>query len=286
MKLSVVLAVKNEEKNLRLCLESVKEIAEEIVIVDEYSTDRTVEIAREYGSRVFSNRHKYNFHESKQLAVEKARGEWILQLDADERVSSELADEIRQVIDMSYEQLRSRVIDVKKKRLFEKHQYLIEKRDGKLGKKTGEVAGFFIPRVNFFLGSPLIHAGVYPDGVIRLVKKGKARLPAKSVHEQFEVDGEVVWLSFDLEHHDSPTLKRYVLRMNRYTDLRAFDFKRENLRRNILNLLWYVSGKPLIVFLSMYIRHGGYKDGMRGFIWSFLSSLHFPIAYFKYWNVE
>ena len=87
MKLSIVLAVKNEEKNLGECLESVSKIANEIIIVDEYSTDNTVKIAEKFGAKIYKNKHKKNFHESKELGLEKAKGEWILQLDADERVT-------------------------------------------------------------------------------------------------------------------------------------------------------------------------------------------------------
>src|SRR3970282_2930368 len=105
---------------------------------------------------------------------------------------------------MSNNELVTRKLETEKhNNLFIRHQKLIEQRDGSIGKQTGKVVAFFIPRRNYFLGKPLIHAGVYPDGQIRLVKKGKARLPGKSVHELMEVDGEVGWLFHDLEHHDS-----------------------------------------------------------------------------------
>ena len=136
-----------------------------------------------------------------------------------------------------------------------------------------------------FLGKSLIHAGVYPDGVIRLVKRSKAKFPAKSVHEQIQVDGQVVWLQNDLEHHDSPTLSRYISRMNRYTDIRANDFKKQNISKNIMNLLYYSSLKPLLVFLKLFVRHKGFRDGIRGFLWSAFSAMHFPIAYYKYWKL-
>jgi glycosyltransferase involved in cell wall biosynthesis len=278
-KLSVVLAVRNEEKNIGRCLESVKDIADEIVVVDEYSTDKTVEIAEKYGARVFLEPHHDIFHITKQKALEKATGEWILQLDADEVVTPELAKEIELAIGN-----QKLVISSDKKKLFERHQMLIEHRDGQIEKKTGEIVGYFFARRNMFLGKPLIHAGVYPDGVIRLVKKGKAWFPQKSVHEQIQLDGEVAWLSGDLLHYDSPTFERYLSRLNRYTDLQKEEFKQKKLPKNVGILLFYSFIKPKLVFLNLYIRHRGFLDGMRGFVWSLFSSLHFPIAYFKYWQ--
>ena len=283
-KLSVVLATRNEEANIGPCLASVKGLADDIVVVDEESTDKTCEIAKKYGARVFSEPHEEVFHITKQKALDKAKGEWILQLDADERVTPELAKEIREIIDMTEEELKKRKLPKRKMKLFERHQKLIEERDGEIGKGKGEVVGFFIPRRNMFLGEPLIHAGVYPDGVIRLVKNGKAHFPAKSVHEQIELEGKVSWLAHDLEHHDSPTFSRYLSRANRYTSFTVSQMKKGNLPKNALQLLYYSTLKPLIVFLKLYFLHKGILDVMRGFIWSTFSALHFPIAYFKYWG--
>ena len=323
--LSVVLATKNEKDNIGACLNSIKSIADEVIIFDEGSTDKTREIAKKLGAKVFVVKHEPIFHKTKQKALNKATGEWILQLDADERVTKDLASEIKEVINLSNEELQDRVLchpessdcaqgklhrrisvgfsrrqapqnDGKKMKLLRKHQELIEEREGSLGKKTslrqgyegqaGEVVAFFIPRVNFFLGAPLKYAGVYPDGVIRLVKKGKARFPAKSVHELMEIDGEVAWLFNDLEHHDSPTFYRYLERANRYTDLTAMEFKKDKLPVNYWYLFKYSFLVPSAYFLNLYFRHKGFLDGMRGFVWSLFSSLHHPIAYFKYWSDE
>lgn len=284
MKLSVVLATRNEEQNLTDCLGSVKSIADEIIVVDEESTDATREIAKKYGAKVFSVKHSPIFHVTKQKAIDKATGDWILQLDADERVTPELAKEIASVIKMSDEAiLVRRPKNAKNWKLYQKHQKLIEAREGGLGKPTGEVVAFFVPRVNFFLEKPLLHAGVYPDGVIRLIKKGKARLPAKSVHELMQLDGQVAWLFNNLEHHDSPTLTRYYARLNRYTDLQAQEIKVAKVGKNLLQLINYSLCKPTWVFLNLYFRHAGFKDGPRGFLWSLLSATHFPISYWKYW---
>jgi glycosyltransferase involved in cell wall biosynthesis len=271
--LSVVLATRNEEENIGRCLASIKNIADEIIVVDENSTDKTREIAQSFGAKVFLEPHHDIFHITKQKALDKATGDWILQLDADEVVSPELSKQIEDVLIGNYV--------YKKNKLFERHQKLIEDRDGLIGKKTGEIAGYFIPRLNMFLGKPLIHAGVYPDGVIRLVKNGKAHFPQKSVHEQISLDGEVSWLSGNLLHYDSPILKRYITRFNRYTDLKAQELNNQ-VSKGVASFLMFTIYYPLSTFLKLYFRHLGFLDGTAGLLWSFFSAMHFPIAYFKY----
>lgn len=276
--LSVVLATRNEDKNIERCLKSVKDISDEIIIVDEYSTDKTREIAEKFGARVYLEKHHDIFHITKQLALDKAEYEWVLQLDADEKVTDKLKNEIMKVV--GGEEIT--INDSRKLRLFTKHQKLIEKRDGIIGKKDGEIAGYFISRINMFLGKPLIHAGAYPDGVIRLVKNGKGRLPQKSVHEQIAIDGRLSWLSGELEHYDSPTLRKYFERLNRYTDLHAQELKQKKAPKNIFYFFYYSFLKSLCVFLKMFIVHKGFLDGVNGFLWCMFSSWHYPIAYFKY----
>lgn len=282
-KLSVVLATRNEEQNIARCLESVKDIAHEIIIFDEQSTDKTVSIAKSYGAHVFETAHHDNFHITKQKAIEKAQGEWILLLDADEEVSKELAKEIRYILNASNDELKSlKPKHKKREQLFRRHTQAVIDRDGKLGNQTGEIVAYFIPRVNMFIGKPLIHGGVYPDGIIRLIKKGKAYLPARSVHEQMVIDGEVSWLYEPLNHYDSPTIKRYLERLNRYTDLSAQELREQGAKKDIQTILLYTTYHPLKAFVLRYVRHAGFKDGMRGFLWATFSAWHYPISYFKY----
>ncbi len=283
MKLSVVLATRNEEENIARCLESVKDLADEIIIFDEYSTDKTKEIAEKYRAKVFLEPHHDIFHITKQKAIDAAKGDWILQMDADEVITPELAGEINEVINMTNSEILKRIPKSEKlEKLFKRHQRLIEERDGTIDKNTSEVVAFFIPRRNMFLGRPLIHAGVYPDPAIRLIKKGKAWLPGKSVHEIMQIDGKVAWLYNDMEHYDSPTLKRYLSRLNRYTDLISIELMDQNISKNIITFINYTFIKPVYTFLSLYIRHKGFLEGVSGFLWSFFSALRFPIAYFKY----
>lgn len=280
-KISVALAVFNEEKTLGDCLESIKDIADEIIIVDGSSTDKTVEIAKKYGSRVLVTDNPPIFHINKQKAIDMAKNEWILQLDADERVSPELGEEIIRMTEMTDEEITAYQEKIPQRKMFLKHQQLIEQRDGPVGTKDGQYAAFFIPRLNYFLGRYLRFGGVYPDGVIRLIRRGKAYLPCKDVHEQMAVQGKVGWLQHDLYHYDSPTFARYLQRNNRYINLIASDLKSSKKNKTIAAPFQHLLILPAWWFLLTYLRHKGFKDGWPGFVFSFFSALRFPRAYVR-----
>lgn len=281
-KLSVVLATYNEEKNLGRCLESLDKIADEIVVVDGSSTDKTVDVAKSFGARVVVCDNPPIFHINKQKALDLASFGWILQLDADEVVTPQLAVEIKKIISLNDKEIEDYQKNIKERHLFLRHQRLVEAIDGKIGEDSGEFAGFFIPRKNYFLGKFLRYGGVYPDGVIRLVKKGKAYFPCKSVHEQIVVKGRVGWLANPLLHYDSPTFSRYLERNSRYIDLIAQDLRKQKIGKNLWQFFDYVVWKPLSWFLLTSIRHKGILDGWQGIVFSFFSALRFPRAYFRY----
>lgn len=244
--ISIVLATFNEEKNLPECLSSVKDFADEIVIVDGTSTDETVEIAKQFGAKVVITDNPQVFHINKQKAIDMATKDWILQLDADERVSKDLAEEI-------------------KKRINE------ERKEN----------GYWVPRKNWFLGRFLMKGGQYPDYTLRLYRRGKGRLPQQDVHEQAVVDGEVGFLKEPLIHIADPEFKRYILRFKRYTDLMATQLIEKNIGRNPLTAVKYLFLLPTWWFLLTYIRHKGFMDGWQGFVFSFFSALRFPVSYSK-----
>lgn len=244
MKLSVTLAVFNEEKFLGKCLESIKSIADEIVIVDGKSTDQTVKIAQKYNAKIISKpNNPINFHINKKISNDNAKGDWILQLDADEQVSPQLSSEIIKIINSAPEE-----------------------------------NGFWIPRANFFLGKFLKKGGAYPDYTLRLYRKGKGNIPAIDVHEQAVVEGKVGYLKFDLLHYNNPTFSDYInKRFNRYTDIMATKLQ----GGFFSNVVWNPLFDQNQGFISIYIRHLGFLDGFPGFVWALFSALHFPIAYFK-----
>lgn len=252
IKLSVALAVYNEADNLRQCLDSVKSIAQEIVIVDGQSSDATVAIAKEFGAKVIIEENRPNFHINKQHAIDACAGAWILQLDADERVSSALAAEIKKIIS---EQL------------------------------SNPPSAYYLKRRNYFLGRWMNKGGMYPDPVIRLFQKGQASLPQASVHELMSVKGETAWLSEDLLHIADPNFARYLLRSNRYTTLQAEDWLKEGkLGTDTWTRVQYMILKPLWQFLLIYFRHKGFQDGFPGFVFAWYSGLHIASSYVKYWE--
>jgi len=252
--LSVTLATYNESKNITRCLEAIKDIADEIIIVDGQSQDNTIELVKKFKqAKVISTANKPMFHINKQMGIDACRGTWILQLDADEVVTPELKKEIKNIIDQDPEKILEN--------------------------------GFWIPRKNYFLGTFLKKGGQYPDPTIRFYKNGKAHLPCKDVHEQAEVNGQVGWLKHDLEHYADTSFSLYLLRANRYTTLLADELKTKNTPVSFGSFLKFYIAKPTWWFLKTFFRHRGYVDGFPGFVFSFFSALRFPIAYTKYFEL-
>ena len=291
--LSVTLATFNEEENIGRCLESVKDFVDEIVVVDGGSTDMTVEVAKRYGAKVVVTENPRMFHINKNKANELAKGVWILQLDADEVVSPELGEEIRIVMirNPKSEIRNSKQVQNSnfkfqndKENLFLRHQGAVEARHGKIGTDEGNVVAYFIPRRNYFLGKFLKYGGTYPDGAIRLFKKGYARLPEKDLHEIYEIKGKVKWLNAPLFHFDSPTFERYLERNNRYSSRFAQELKDANVPLNFLNYTNYMFVKPVWLFLKIYFRHKGFCDGFPGLVWAMYSALTWRAAWVKYWE--
>jgi len=248
--LSVVLATFNEALNLERCLNSIKSIADEIVVVDGDSTDGTKEIAKSFGDKVINTTNKANFHINKQMAIDAAKGDLILQLDADEVVDEELAEFIKKV------------------------------------RVDGDVVAWNIKRKNYFLGKPLKKGGQYPDPVIRLFVAHKAHLPQENVHEQMLVDGDVAMAEGHLLHFPYPDLNSYFRKFNTYTSFEAGRQFSSGVRAKWFRLPEYYVWKPLKIVFSLFIRHRGYVDGVRGFLFAVLSAMHHPVIFLKIWELE
>jgi len=252
--LSVTLATYNESKNITRCLEVVKDIADEIIVVDGQSQDDTVALAKKFKKvKVISTTNKPMFHINKQMGISACKGDWILQLDADEIVTPQLKKEIESILEKNPKDIPEN--------------------------------GFWIPRKNYFLGTFLKKGGQYPDPTIRFYKNGQAYLPCKDVHEQAKVNGLVGWLKNDLEHYADTSFSLYLLRANRYTTLLANELKSKNIPINFGSFLKYYLFLPNWWFLKTFFRHRGYVDGFPGFVFSFFSGLRFAIAYTKYYEL-
>lgn len=245
-RISVALAVINEEENLRACLQSVKDLAWEIVIVDGGSKDKTLDIASQFNTKIIRTTNPLIFHVNKNKAIDAASGDWVLQLDADEVVTEKLAKEIKAVVS-----------------------------------KKSDINGYWIPRKNFFLGRFLTKGGQYPDYTLRLYRKGKGRLPGKDVHEQAVIAGSTGYLRNDLLHCGDSNFTAYCERLNRYTSLLATQIGQSGVKLNPISFVNFIFCKPIFWFIKAYVRHRGYVDGFPGFIFALFSSLRFPIAYIK-----
>ena len=188
MRVSVALVTKDEEKNIRDALNSVSD-AEEIVVVDSFSSDRTVEICREYTSRIFQHQWQ-GYAKQKQKAVDYCKGPWVLILDADERLTPELRNEISRVLEDT------------------------------------DCNGFYIPRKNFFLGRWIRHSGWWPDHTLRLFRKDKATLEDREVHEKVVVEGRFGYLKAPLEHYTYRTVSDFLRKMDNYSTLAAAEIRK------------------------------------------------------------
>ncbi len=244
-KLSVVMITYNEEKNLLRSLESIK-WADEIVIVDSSSQDRTKEIARKYTDRIYDFEWT-GYGPAKQYALQHATGDWIFSLDADEVVTDELKNEILAII--SSEQ---------------------------------SVDGYYICRISNFLGKWIKHGGWYPDYVMRLFKRGKAWCTDSLVHEELILEGRSKKLKGLLRHHTNPDLDHYLEKMNRYTTLNVEELKRTGKQASLADILIH----PPAVFFKMYVLKLGFLDGIQGFLLALYSSFHVLTKYAKLWHAN
>lgn len=224
MPLSAVIITWNAASQLEACLRSVR-FADEIVVVDSGSSDGTVELAERNGARVL-RREWLGFGAQKQFAVEAAANDWVLCVDADERVSERLRDEIA----------------------------------AELRAPRGFV--YAMPRCNRFLGRWLRHGEGYPDWSVRLFHRTHARWRNDAVHERVVTDEPVLRLGGDLLHESAETLERYLDKQNRYTSLQAETLRAAGRQASALHLVL----SPLLRFLKFYVLRLGFLDGVPGLV--------------------
>jgi glycosyltransferase involved in cell wall biosynthesis len=242
-RLTVTVVTLDEEERLRACLESVA-WADEIVVVDAESSDKTVAIAREFTDRIWVRRWP-GFVAQKNFAVEQATGEWVLALDADETVTPELRDRVRAVVGAD-----------------------------------GPADGYTIARRNIFWGAWVRHGGLYPDSQLRLFRRRAGRFVGDGVHESVDVQGRVARLGEALVHHSYRGVADFVERANRYSTLAARDWLGRGRRVSLAACL----AKPLGRFLSMYIIRLGFLDGWRGLLLAVLYATYVFLRMVKAWE--
>jgi glycosyltransferase involved in cell wall biosynthesis len=242
--LSAVIVAQNEEGNIRRCLASLR-FADEVVVVDGLSEDRTAEIAKQYGARVFERKWD-GFAAQKQFAIDSARGDWILLVDADEEVTPELGEEV---------------------------QLLLE--------SESEFDGYRIKRRNQFLGRWVDHGPWTDDAPVRLFRKDKGAIARRPVHEGVQLDGSAGALWSPLNHYTHQTLSDSVRRLNSYTTLEA----QERVSRRTIHLLDAVV-LPVGVFLSYYVRRGCWRIGVHGLLLAATTAMYKSVLYLKIYLLQ
>lgn len=246
-KLSAVLLTKNEQSIIRDCLESLK-WADEIVVVDDFSQDDTLNICREYTDRIYSRKLE-DFGEQRRFSVEQATGDWVLSLDADEIVTPRLKDEIIERINRS------------------------------------EYDCFKIRRKTFYLGRPIRFCG-WDVAVVRLFKKGAFAFVPRKVHEYGIVSGRTGQLRGELLHYSYRSISQHIDKINLYSRLEAEQVFSEGMRLRGLKKPLYLFVKPLMHFFHKYILLAGFLDGREGLLISFFTGIGYFFIYAKVWELQ
>jgi glycosyltransferase involved in cell wall biosynthesis len=248
--LSVVLITHNEEANLPRTLDSVIPLVRdgrgEVIVVDSGSTDGTLEIARSFGAKVFVEPWK-GFATQKNSAMEKAAGDWVLQLDADEGLEPELTAEIEAALTTA-----------------------------------PDVTGFWVPRKNFFLGRWIRHGGFYPDPKLRLVRRGAGKFEEYGAHPTMKVAGATGQFKHALLHHAYSTLRGYIDHMNGYSSSGAMIAVGNGHRSfSLINIV----ARPGLTFIYNYFLRLGFLDGREGLLLHLYHAVYVSWKYAKAWEL-
>ena len=251
MRISAVVLTKNEEKNIEECIESLK-WCDEIIVIDDFSKDKTVDIAHKLGAKVYQRKLDSDFASQRNFGLEKARGEWVLFIDADERVSKGLREDIEDVL---------------------KYQD---------NYKTRDVSGFYIYRVDQMWGRKLYRGEAGLSKYIRLGKKTSGKWKRR-VHEVWDVKGKIHPHGlYQIDHYPHPTLREFIADIERYSTIHAEENYKEGKRSNLFKIIWY----PKLKFFQNYFLKLGFLDGPEGFMVAMLMSFHSYLAWSKLWVLQ
>lgn len=245
-KISAVVSAYNEEDKIENCLKSLS-WCDEIILIDNESQDRTAEIAKKAGAVVLKRSNNPMLNLNKNFGFEKAKNEWILNLDADEQVSQGLEKEIEKI------------------------------------SQNINLTAFKIPRQNIIFGKWIRHSLWWPDYQIRLFKKGSAKFPCRHVHELLSVKGEIGILENFLIHHNYNTVSQFVQKMDKiYTDNEAQYLLAQGKELTWKDAIWL----PANDFFKTFFLQKGYRDGLHGLVLSLLQSFYSLIIFAKYWELK
>ena len=244
--ISVIIITKNEEKNIEACLQSVCGWADEVIVVDDESTDRTVELARKYTDRIFFKKMDIEGRH-RNWAYAQAKNKWVLSLDADERATPELMQEISEVI-----------------------------------KKESPFGGFTIPRRNYIGKYWVRHGGWYPSPQLKLFQKDKFRYEEVQVHPRAFMDEPCGHLKSDIIHHSYRNFEDFLAKLNRQTTWEAEKWINTGCQMTLARIIW----RTIDRFFRRYVRKKGYKDGIYGFMVAYFDSFYQILSYAKYKELQ
>ena len=238
--LSVVVLTKNEESCIFACLDSVK-WADEIIVVDDESTDRTVEIVKQFTDKIFIKKMDVEGRH-RNWAYAKGRNNWVLSLDADEKVTDELRRDIAVAI------------------------------------KSNDFVAFSIPLRNYISNYWVRYGGWYPASKVRLFRKDKFRYEEAEVHPRVFIEGNCGHLNSDIIHKGYPDLEHFLSSINRQSTLEAIKWINTGRRMTLLRIVWRIVDR----FFRRYLRKNGYKDGLYGFMIAYFDSFYQLLSYAKF----
>ena len=244
-KISVTIICRNEEKNIEECIRGVL-WADEIVVIDAFSTDKTVEIASKFNVRIIQNEW-LGYAKQREFALSKCNNDWVFSIDADERCTPELEKEIEDTLNSS----------------------------------SNKFSGFKIPRKNFFLGKWVKHCGWYPGYQLRLFKKSCIKVTDRLIHEGYELNSEPGILKNDLIHFTVQSIDDYMTRVNHYSTMQALEKRgRKNVKFRDIFL------RPLSAYLQQYFLKGGFLDGITGLMVVNFHVMTNMLTYMKIWEMQ
>jgi len=251
-KISAVISAFNEEKNLEKCLKSLS-FADEIIVVDNQSSDRTLDIAKKYTNKVFTQKNNpKEIDIQKNFGFEKATNEWILSIDADEEISKELADEIGKILDAKPSTISN-------------------------------INGFWIPRKNYMFGKWIKeNSGWYPDYQLRLFRKGKGKYKSQHVHEDLSIDGETEKLKEHIIHHNYDSIGQYVKKIMIYAPNEAEEKQKNGYVFSYFDAIRF----PVSDFLNWFFARKGYKDGFYGLMLALMQAFYHFLVFAFIWEKQ
>ena len=245
--ITALIIAKNEEKNIKECLEHIK-WCDEILVVDDMSTDNTAGICESFGAKVIKHKSNGNYNGQCEIGLANATGDWILNLDVDERVTPDLKKDILDIL-----------------------------------ASDSEYSAYSVGRKNHFLGKCMQYGG-WHERQVKFFKRDKGAYIGENVHGILKVNGEIGTLGSDINHYPFTSISQFINRQINYAIVEAKVMYQEKGKLDIEEIKYHLTTRPLKLFFKLYIKKQGFRDGMHGFIFSILNAWRHYIIWAIYWE--